>query len=78
MTNPSRKSLEFALGGRVYVLEFVATGDLPTVDHEHISDVLDIAEDGGPGTFRITDVSMIDAMACDGPQTLQASTLSRS
>lgn len=78
MNNPLRVSHEFSLGGRIYRIEFAATGDLPTVDHDSMHDVLDIGEDGGPGTFRLVDASLEGITACDGPQTLQRSTLSRS
>lgn len=71
MNNPLRKSLEFGLGGRIYRLVFVGSGELPPIDHDAVEQVLDIGEEGGPGSFRLEDITLHDA-----PATLQASTLS--
>jgi len=60
MSNPVRKSLEFSLAGRTYRIDFAATGDLPTIDHESLEAVLDISEANGPGTFRLLDVTLHD------------------
>lgn len=73
MNNPLRKSLEFSLYGRIYQIEFVPTGDLPTVDLDATELILDIGEDNGPGSFRLTDISVLDV-----PSTLQASVHVRS